>query len=93
MFYSRRPPTLDKFGPWANIWEEDQDLREILESLQEQSQVNPKSALKSNIIQNNIQCLNNQLIEDTTQFEKNSLTLSSVKVRSRVPEQERTQIL
>ena len=27
LYYSRRPPILDKLGPWAVIWEEDQDLR------------------------------------------------------------------
>ena len=26
LYYSRRLPTLDKLGPWAVIWEEDQDL-------------------------------------------------------------------
>ena len=40
LYYSRRPPTLDKLVPWATTWGEDQDLRDILESFQDQSQVN-----------------------------------------------------
>ena len=80
LYYSRRPPTLDKLGPWAVIWEEDQDLREILETFQEQSQINTKSAFRSGIIQSDIHRLNNQYIEDCTKFAEDSLTLSAVEV-------------
>ena len=72
LYYSRRPPTLDMLGPWAVIWEEDQDLREILETFLEQSQVNSKSTLKSGIIQSDIHRLNQQHVEDCSKFAEDS---------------------
>ena len=80
LFYSLSPPTIDKLGPWATIWGEDQDLRDILESFQDQSQVNNRSVLRFDIIKDDISCINNQLIEDSINFEENSLTISSVEV-------------
>ena len=62
------------------IWEEDSDLREILETFQEQSQLNSKSALKSGIIQADIHSLNNQYVEDSTRFAEDNLSLSAVEV-------------
>ena len=54
LYYSRIPPILDKLEPWKIIWEEDQDLRDILETFQDESQINAKSALRSGIIWNDI---------------------------------------
>ena len=62
------------------IWEEDQDLREILDNFQEQSQVNSKSALKSGIIQSDIHRLNQQYVEECTKFAEDNLSLSAVEV-------------
>ena len=55
-------------------------MREILETFQEQSQINTKSALKSGIIQNDIHRLNQQHVEDCTKFAEDTLSLSAVEV-------------
>ena len=55
-------------------------MKEILETFQEQSQLNSKSALKSGIIQADIHSLNNQYVEDSTRFAEDNLSLSAVEV-------------
>ena len=80
LFLSRRPPILDKLEPWKTTWEEDKDLRDILETFQDQSQTNAKSALRSGIIKNDILRLNGQYIEDCAKFAENSLHISAVEV-------------